>query len=213
MKKGFISFLLLFISLFLFVDFCDSETLRPTYCVVGVKNNVNDRKWKDIEIGFGISNLISQLIYDTGEFIPIEEKEEIRGTIKKHRELYWHYTGNFKKDEIQQIGQELQTDFVIIGEVLKCKTSRKKAFVSVFSQYKTTVRIWVRLHMIDQKSGEILSSEGKGYSEKGATSVVFEARDGKIDFNSTMAGIATENAVKDAVENMVKKFKKNKGGS
>ena len=70
-----------------------SEITKPTFYVIGVKNNVKDKEWNDTGIGFGISNLISQFVYDSGEFNPLEKKSEIIETIEKQRVLYWKYKG------------------------------------------------------------------------------------------------------------------------
>ncbi len=198
MKKG----LLTGFILFLFTTAVWAEPARPTFYVIGVKNHVKGKEWQDMGIGFGISNLIAQYVYDTGEFIPIEEKGEIKKAIRENREFYWRFKGKVKESDIQKKAEEIEVDFVFLGEVKKCKKYRKKAFIGFVSKYQTTVRVFFTLHMINKKTGEKKTVKGEGYSTKGATGFVFEAIDGEIKFNSTMVGLAIEEAVKNSVDNL-----------
>jgi hypothetical protein len=193
-------------------SFLWAERPLPVFCVVGVKNNVDQKEWKDMGVGFGVNNLVAQYVYESGTFRPLEEKEEVKAQISKVRELYWNFAKDMKDEDLRQLQGPADADFFLFGEVTGCRTSHQKSFVGLLSSYKRFVRVQFRLYMIEKKSGKIISAQGEGRSEKGANAFIFEAKAGKIDFNSTMSGIATENAVKDAVEKLIKKYNSIKGG-
>lgn len=174
------------------------------------KKSRKGKEWSDMGIGFGISNLISQYVYDSGEFIAIEDKEEIKEAIEKQRAFFWKYKGDLKAEELQEKATQLEADYVFLGEVKKCKKYRKKAFIGIVSKYQTKIRVFFTLHMVNRKNGEKLFSKGEGFAEKGASSVFFEVVDGEIDFNSSMVGMATEQAVEDAVEKIIKLYQSTK---
>jgi hypothetical protein len=187
------------------------ENEKPVFIVTGVTSRVDDKEWEDAGIGFGISSLITQHVYNSGEFVPLEENEEVSEAIKKQRAVLWKYSSEGEK-KFPEEGSVFNVDYVFWGEVESCRTSREKIMVGVFSRYARTVRVSFILYARNQKTGRTMTSKGTGFSEKGATAVVFEAREGEIDFTSTMVGIATENAVKDAVNKIMIEYKENKGG-
>lgn len=197
-------------SLFIFIENPVYPESSPVFSVIGVTNHVKDKEWQDKGIGFGLSSLISQYVHDSGCFTAVEENMEIKKAIQDHHELFWKITGKVGNADIQNAKQHIPAEILFYGEVLKCMQKKTRLGVGPFGKYKTTVRVTFRLNMIEAESGKKLSSTGTGYSEKGASTIIFEVRDSKINFNSTMAGIACQEAVKNAVDEILLKYKNEK---
>jgi curli biogenesis system outer membrane secretion channel CsgG len=180
---------------------------KPVFCVAGIQNRVRGRAWKELGVGFGIGNLVTQHLHDSGLFTALEDRSEIRDAVQKYRAFFWQHAGENPPPEIESIGRTLPADVVITGEVLRCRTRKRKTSVGIFSRYRRTVEVRLRLDLVDRRSGLRISAKGRGEAEKGATAVVFEARDGQIDFNGSMTGIATEQAVADAAAKLLERYR------
>ena len=186
---------------------------KPTFCVLGVKNKLKSEKWKDLGIGFGICNLITQELYKSKMFTHIETNEDIKEQIKKSRTLFWKY-GNQKTKNIEK-NTPFKADVIFWGEITSFTVKKRKSFIGFLSKYKTTVKVKITLHMVDKKNNIKLSSSAYGIANKGAKAIFFEINNNKkLDFNSSMTGIATKQAVKNAIQKILNRYKKLiKGGT
>jgi len=207
------------INVFLLLNFClfnaklFAVQTKPTFCVLGVKNNLKNEKWKDLGIGFGICDLITQELYNSKMFTHIETNEDIKEQIKKSRIIFWKY-GN-RKTENKEKKDPFKADIIFWGEITSFTVKKRKSFIGFASKYKTTVKVKITLHMIDKKNNIKLSSSAYGTAQKGAKAIFFEINNNKkLDFNSSMAGIATKQAVKKALQKILNRYKKIiKGGT
>lgn len=184
----------------------------PTFVVAGVKNSVDGAEWREIGVGFGVNNLIAQHLHDSGQFVPLEQNAEAVEAVKQHQMFCWTMTGKFDNEAMRKIESAVSSDYVVYGEVLDCKHSHKKAFAGFATRYDTSVKVTVSVMMVNKATGEVFSARGVGSAKKKASGLVFEAKDDKIDFSSTSVGVAVENAVGDAVDNLVMEFNNKKGG-
>jgi len=174
----------------------------PTFVVTDIRCHVKDPRWKEMGIGFGIAALITQHLHDSRLFQAFEDTREVLAQIRAHQELTWVQGDGAPPIAIDRV----PADISVSATVLKCRNRRNKVGLALVTKYKASVDVIVEVTLVETATGKQVTAKGKGSSTKGGMAVLFEAKSGKINFNSTMTGIATQNAVQEAFANLLKKY-------
>jgi|GEM_PF-1889902 len=177
-----------------------------TLFVSGMIDQTDNKEWNNLLIAHGMTNLVEEELFGTGLFIPLEKKSEIQDQIKQLVEYTWHSSkGGNGHESVHSTEKSIKSDVCVSGVVKKFRKKRKKAFAGPFSKAKVTISFVIELFL--KENGQIICSGlGKGKGVTSSTAVFFQIREDKIQFDKTTVGKAAHKAIKEAVENMVKKY-------
>lgn len=179
--------------------------------VVGVTNQVKDERWQDRRIGFGLSSLIAEAFFDSGLFVLVEEKEDIRDRLAAVREKLWMLS-----EEGLQLREATETaalagaEMLAYGRVVSFKTPTTRTSIGPLHSREKSTEIKVKVFLRDLQTDTTYSAEGTGKAKTKATSVVFEYREDRdeINFDKTAVGQATKQAVAAAVARVLKAYRR-----
>ncbi len=175
---------------------------RKRIAVIGFANETNNPEWDNHLIGYGLSQLYLQKLFDTGKYVPIEDNPEIISEIDRLINNQWKAdTGFYHENDAEKIAEVINADTVAYGKVVKFDVSRSKSFLGPFSSSKSKVSVEVEVHLKDRNSPARIS-RGTGTASTKSRGVFFQIRDDKIYFDKTAVGRAAEKAVAQAVEGL-----------
>ena len=158
--------------------------------VAPTENRSGDKRFDDLLVIQGITNLVAQELYDTGLFVPIEEKAEIGARI---RELGGKRTG---KEALAEA----------VAAVTKVRVSRLRGVLGLFGGARTTVRTTVEVGVRIRGRPEIRAT-GTAKAVTKAAGAFFEVRNDKIAFDATSTGRMVQEAVHRAVQEIAAKLR------
>lgn len=175
-----------------------------TIAVIGFANETGNAEWDNQLIGYGLSQLLLQKLYDTGKYVPVEENPEIIGEIDRLINNQWKAEAAFYQEtDAEKIARNIKADTVAYGKVIRFDVSRSKSFLGPFSSSKSKVRVEVEIYLKDRNS-PVRISTGAGSASTKSRGVFFQIRDDQIYFDQTAVGRAAEKAVIEAVEELFK---------
>ncbi|MDX8395267.1 MAG: hypothetical protein R8K22_02520, partial [Mariprofundaceae bacterium] len=175
---------------------------KRTLAVIGVNHNLDDPRWDDQLIGYGITQLVFQKMYDTGMYISYEDNEEVIQKVKKLVSRQWEQKSRpYDLQKANEITKELGCDVVSYAKITRFSIRRLRGFAGFLAAAKTTIYFDIELHVVE-KNGEHYQYEGAGSATTNATGVLFAVREDKIFFDKTGVGQAITQAVENAVSKM-----------
>ncbi len=184
------------------------QASRPTLLVLGFENKVRKKIWTDARIGFGLSALLGQLLYESGCFRPIEEKGEVLAKVKLIQSDLWEKPGTQSDGTpSSQLIRGLKTDLRASGTVLSANRARSRSFIGVFSSARETVTVDLEVSVASADGRRALSARGRGKSSFKAKAVGFTIRRRKVLFDETTVGRATKAALQMAVKRLLAKLR------
>jgi hypothetical protein len=165
---------------------------KKRLAVIGVKNEIQHDEWDNQLIGYGISQLLLQRLFDTGHFVPVENNPEIIKEINRLISMQWQGQAKFyDHEDVHRIAQEIGSEAVAYAKIKKLDKKRKRGFFGPFSAAKTNVVVEVEVYLKEMDT-PIKISNGIGESATKSTGIVFQIRDDKIYFDQTSVGRATD---------------------
>ncbi len=180
----------------------ETETAVKKLVVIGVKNDVDRPELNNQLIGYGISSLLLQKLFDTGRYVPIENNPEIIEAINEMIQRQWAGKEQFYgPDDARRISKDLRSDAVAYAKIIKCATSRSKGMFGPFSKARTMVTVEIEI-FLQEKDEEIKVARGEGEAATNSSSMFYAVRDDKIYFDQTALGQATQKAIDAAVEEL-----------
>lgn len=186
----------------------ESDT-RPTLVVVGFACQVDDANWRDARVGFGVRSLLAQALFDTGRFANLEEKAEIRDEIRHRAETMWLHAED--KVDFVQASEDLGTwgaDFAAYGRVTYFGRPQTRVSMGPLHSRTRTTIIKLEVTLIDVGSKKSIEETGVGRAKTRAKSALFTFRRDQVLWDETTVGIATGEAIRDAVAELMKTFDK-----
>jgi hypothetical protein len=169
--------------------------------VIGVTNEIELAEFQDQLIGYGLSNLLSQELFDSGHFSPVEDKPEIIERTKELIEKLWMGQTELTPENADEIAKNLNSDIVAYARIKKFSVSRNRGFAGPFSSAKVKITITIEVYL--KKHGQIIKkSTGKGSATTDSLGVFFQIRKGEISFDKTTVGQATKKAIINAVKGL-----------
>ncbi|MEW5735433.1 MAG: hypothetical protein AB1921_11290 [Thermodesulfobacteriota bacterium] len=173
-----------------------------TLAMAGVENRIDRPEWKDQLVGYGVSHLVLQGLYDTGCFVPIEQNPEVAEKAKKLIALTWAGEATpYTPGALDGAACELSAQAVAFARTLDFSVCRSRGFAGPFSAAKTTVTVTVEVGVKEPGKPEIVA-QGKGSGQTRSVGAFFQIREDKIYFDETTVGKATQKAVAEAVEKL-----------
>ncbi|MDD2854398.1 MAG: hypothetical protein PHU01_02585 [Desulfuromonadaceae bacterium] len=171
--------------------------------VVGVHNEAEEPELSKLLVVYGISRMVAQELYDTGQFVPVEDNPEISKRIQELVQLSISSGDQVKQSEslFDQLGSDAVADVII----KKFSKSRFRGFAGLFSTAKVNINVEVEVD-VKTRSGIVVTGQGSGSGKTVSNGVLFEVRDDKIYFDKTSVGIAMHSAVKEAVQSVAARF-------
>jgi len=171
--------------------------------VLGLTNELNIEDWEDNRIGFGLRVKLSEILYETNKFYMLEEKDEIKSKIEELSKMIWIS----KKNDYKNYLKTENIDFIAYGRIYYFGKPRRNASIGLVQLNKNITEIKVEVTLENIKTGKKITEKGFGKAEVNANSVIFTFNQDKVEFDKTTVGIATEEALKEAVKNIIKKMK------
>lgn len=179
-----------------------AELLR--LAVVGVSNETGETEFGQLLIAQGIAQLVAQELYDTGRYVPVEDSPEITARVDELLER-----ALLSPDESVGSRQvELGADAVATAKIKRFSKSRMRSFMGPFSSAKVDIEIEVEVSVQEADHAPVVGT-GKGKGATKSRGVLFQVREDKVHFDQTSVGMATQEAVRQAVTEL----KKQLGGS
>ena len=165
-----------------------------------------DRKsLDDRRIGFGLTNLLAEVLFDTGKFRLLEEKEvHKRELLENLVQTYWIEPGaQYSAQMLQGIAIQLGVELLAYGSVSHSETSKRSVSFGPFSHHKQKLQVKVNVCLYEASVGGILCREGQGEAQQEGVGVLYEFHADRLDFEKNAAGRATKQAVTSAVQELV----------
>jgi len=170
--------------------------------VIGVQSNVSRPELDNELIGYGISSLLRQKLFDTGQYAPIEDNPEIIQEINRLINRQWSGGDSFyMPNDADRIAARFNADAVAYAKITDFTTSRRKGMMGPFSKALTTVYIDVDVY-IKEKGKQLIMVRGEGEGATSSSAFLYEIRDDKIYFDKTALGKATKMAIEEAVSEL-----------
>lgn len=192
------------------VVFCGGTFIRPyaeesdlkRLVVIGVRNEINKPEWDNQLIGYGLSNLLLQKLFDTGRYIAIEDNPEILDQIDTLIRTQWQGQASYySAKDADRIGADLGGDAVAYAKVTKFSTRRKRGFAGPFSGANTRVIVELEISL-KEKGLPVKVARGKGDASTKSMGTFFIIREDKVYFDETTVGKAAHEAITDAIDKM-----------
>lgn len=177
--------------------------------VIGVKQGKNQlssadsQGLQDRRIGFGLSKLLAESLYDTGKFRLVEEKDLHKRELEDLVHIYWIvHRANYSEQELRRVATQLSAELLAYGSI-SYRSFRERISAGPISRVMQKLRIQANVCLYEVFTDAILCREGQGEAEQERRGVIYEPRDDRLDFEKNAAGIATKLAVERAVQDLV----------
>jgi len=170
--------------------------------VIGVKNEIREKEWNDQLIGYGLSHLLLQKLFDTGRYAPVEDNPEIVAAVQKMIQNQWQGDEPlYRAEDAGRIAGQLSCDAVAYARAVCFATRRVRGLAGPFSGAKTTVEIEIEVY-VKEKDKPVVSAMGKGEACTRSLGVFFQIREDKVYFDETTVGKAAALAMEKAVSEL-----------
>ncbi|OHB26576.1 MAG: hypothetical protein A2X84_13165 [Desulfuromonadaceae bacterium GWC2_58_13] len=170
--------------------------------VVGVTNQTDEAEFGKLLIAQGIANLVAQELYDTGRYVPVEDSPEITSRVEELLARAAAVPG----DDVAEVPQgELGADAVARVKIKKFSKSRMRGFMGPFTTAKVDIEIEVEVSVQELDQVPVVGM-GVGTGATKSRGVLFQVREDKVHFDQTSVGMATQEAVRQAVAGLMKQI-------
>jgi hypothetical protein len=158
--------------------------------------------WQDRRVAFGLTNLLAESFYETGEFRLVEERDmRQRQVIEELVALFWSASRPEPSDpELADFGKRLEADLLAYGRVGSTRLSGQRTVLGPLGIYQQKLRIDIEVCLYEVLTQQTLCREGEGMAQQAGVGVIYEFRNDRPDFEKTAAGLATKQAVTSAVQ-------------
>jgi hypothetical protein len=179
--------------------------------VIGVIQEENQlrgpekKKLADHRIGFGLTQMLAELLFDTGKFRLLEEKDiHQRQLLDNLVTTYWLETGaRYSVQMLRSVAAQLGAAVLAYGEISHRKVSGKSITLGPFSRHVHTLQIRVNVCLFAAASEAVLCQVGDGQAQQEAAGVLYEYHGERLEVENNAAGQATKRAITQAVQALV----------
>ncbi|MEE9275840.1 MAG: hypothetical protein V3V62_11075, partial [bacterium] len=130
------------------------QASRPLVVVVSVSRGFSPKNaaWRDQRLGFGLRQLVGELLFATGRFRFIEEKDEVRSALRTIQERKWKDAADSSESEAaeqpREWGKKLGADWAAWAVVRNAEVIRSRSFLGPFSRGSSKVIVKVRVSAV-----------------------------------------------------------------
>jgi len=188
-------FIFLFLALFCIPVLVHGEQAKYRFKVIDIQDQTGKKAWEDNLVAYGIKSIVSDELYKTGKYIPVDDNLAIT---KRTKEMTT--TNREKKEHAAYksfFTDRSDCDALITVIVRKFKIKRCRS-IGIFAAAKTTVEVVVGIK-IKHRDGHTITLQGSGKGVTKSLGVLFQIRDDKVYFNKTTVGQATLKAIHNAI--------------
>lgn len=165
--------------------------------VTGVRNEAKEPELSTLLVVQGVAQLLAQELYDTGQFMPVEDNPEITKQVQELISL--SISSDAAQQHVETAFNLFGCDAVVNACIKKFSKSRLRGFAGPFSASNVDIEIEIEI-AVTMKNGEPIVASGSGKGTTRSRGVLFEIRNDKIHFDKTSVGTAMQIAVKEAVQ-------------
>lgn len=177
---------------------------RLSVAVIGVRPAVNDARLRDLRIGFGLTSLVTEELYDSGRFRLTEIAPEVRRRIDRMTVDAWQRAALPDERDLDHVAVEAGADLVAFGEVVRFESPRSSLTLGPFSTQTNRLDVAVRICIRDAALAATWCEEGSGSASSSATAAAFEFRGDRVVFDQTSVGNAIAEAVDAAMKALMR---------
>ncbi len=175
------------------------EQTKYRFRVIDIQDQTGKKGWENHLIAYGIKSIVNDELYNTGEYIPIDDNLEITSRINQMIASSW------KDKEAHSLPETSFTDgsdcdALVAVVVQKFKLKRCRS-IGIFSAAKTTIKVIVKIE-IKYRDGRIITVTGSGKGITKSLGLLFQIREDKVYFNETTVGQATRKAIHNAISKL-----------
>ena len=183
-----------------------------TLAVVGVTRSTDRLKGmtrkqlEDRRLGFGLSTLIAETLFDSGKFRLFETRTiQERQLLDDMVTTYWvESPPDYAERDLYRVAQKLRLSLLAYGRIAHATERKRGLSFGPFSSHKQTLRVRVNVCLYDASQRTTLCHEGQGKAAQTGTGFLYEYDGDRLDFARSAAGKATAEAVTLAVHELVK---------
>jgi curli biogenesis system outer membrane secretion channel CsgG len=147
-------------------------------------------------IGWGVSNRLTDILFDVGRFKFYEEKQEIAAA-----QMQSCQTSNTCKNN----AHSENVDYIIYPEVYHLGIEKNTDINGFDTTNRQTIEIGIQIKLVNAQTGEIKAA-GSYIGQKLLTSEGDIINNPSIDFSESALGKATDAAIKGAIAKMLKRL-------
>ena len=170
---------------------------KTRFVVVKVDDKTGHKGWENHLIAYGIRNVVNSELFDTGRYIPVEDRHEITDKIDYLITSQW--AKQSVDGRLSVLDQEIMdnSDCVVSVVVRDFKVKRTRS-IGLFAAAKTTIKITVDIEL-KHNDGSVQKVSGSGKGVTKSLGILFQIREDKVHFNETTVGQATQKAIHNAI--------------
>lgn len=169
-----------------------------------------DRKsLQNRRIGFGLTNLLAETLFETGEFRLLEEKDiRKREILEDLVYTYWIEPGAaYSEQVLRNVATQLGVKLLAYGSVSHTRSVKKGFRVGPLSRHTQKLLMRVNVCLYEVSTGTTLCHEGQGEAQQEGTGVIYEFRGDQLDFEKNATGRASKQAVTLAVRKLIARIR------
>ena len=168
--------------------------------MVGVRRAIDDDRAQDLRLGFGLAELLTEELHDTGWFRLVDPRRTpAADRAEALARTLWEGSSPPAPAALDRLAADLGVTHVAWAELIRFASPRTRSFVGPFSSRTNRIEIGVRACVRDRERGRTACAEGAGAAEASGTGVLFEYRPKGVVFDRTTIGSATADALHQAV--------------
>ncbi len=175
---------------------------KKRLAVIGIRNEIDKPEWDNQLIGYGLSKLLLQKLFDSGRYVAIEDNPEILARIDKLIEAQWQMQSSFySPDDADRLARDLGSDVVAYAKVVKFSTKRTRGFAGPMAGAKTKVIVEIEVSL-KEKGQAVRTAKGKGDAATKSMGAFFSIREDQVHFDKTTVGKAAHRAIVKAIKKL-----------
>jgi len=170
----------------------------------GIPKEVVDKypELADKRVGWGLCNRIVDALYTTGRFEYIEEKEAMLEKMVEQWKL--SQAGIYTSETAIEAGNLKAPEYLIYAEVFDFAVSKAEKVAGMKKEGKLITRIGVQIRIVNVKSGTYIPASGDGEAISTQSGSIWAQH--RSEFDQSTVGVASQNAVTAAVQQLLQRF-------
>lgn len=178
------------------------EDREKRLVVIGVKNEIGRKEWNDQLIGYGLSHMLLQGLFDTGHYVPVEDNPEVLLESQRLIKTQWgDHSGFYTPGQADGLSESLECDAVAYARAVKFTKKRKRSFAGPFSSAATRITVEMEVYL-KERDKPVMVAKGKGSALTKSRGFLFEIRKDQVYFDKTAVGQASQEAMANAVKGL-----------